>query len=82
MANFMADRLKVKLVFVVDDTGWLMVSASPMRSKHIAPPKRGIQVMGRDQIDPLNSDYRPLLSKIKQLAACRRCMLVPARWLV
>ena len=65
MANFMADRLKVKSVFVVDDTGAYGVGLADAFQAQAA--KRGIQVMGRDQIDPLNSDYRPLLSKIKQL---------------
>jgi len=35
MANFMADQLKVKSVFVVDDTGAYGV-ASPMRSRRNA----------------------------------------------
>jgi branched-chain amino acid transport system substrate-binding protein len=65
MANFMADRLKVKSVFVVDDTGAYGVGLADAFQAQAA--KRGIQVMGRDRIDPLNSDYRPLLSKIKQL---------------
>jgi branched-chain amino acid transport system substrate-binding protein len=65
MANFMADQLKVKSVFVVDDTGAYGVGlADAFQAQAV---KRGIQVMGRDRIDPLISDYRPLLTKIKQL---------------
>jgi branched-chain amino acid transport system substrate-binding protein len=65
MANFMADQLKVKSVFVVDDTGAYGVGLADAFQTQAA--KRGIQVMGRDRIDPLNSDYRSLLTKIKQL---------------
>ena len=65
MANFMADQLKVKSVFVLDDTGAYGVGlADAFQAQAV---KRGMQVMGRDRIDPLNSDYRPLLTKIKQL---------------
>ncbi len=65
MANFMADQLKVKSVFVVDDTGAYGVGLADAFQAQAA--KRGMQVMGRDRMDPLNSDYRPLLTKIKQL---------------
>jgi branched-chain amino acid transport system substrate-binding protein len=65
MANFMADQLKVKSVFVVDDTGAYGVGLADAFQAQAA--KRAMQVMGRDRIDPLNSDYRPLLTKIRQL---------------
>jgi branched-chain amino acid transport system substrate-binding protein len=65
MANFMADRLKVKSVFVVDDTGAYGVGLADAFQAQCG--KRGIQVMGRDRVDPLISDYRPLLTKVKQL---------------
>jgi branched-chain amino acid transport system substrate-binding protein len=65
MANFMADRLKVKSAFVLDDTGAYGVGlADAFQAQCI---KRGIQVMGRDRVDPLISDYRPVLTKIKNL---------------
>ena len=66
MANFMADQLKVKSVFVIDDTGAYGVGLADAFQAQAA--KRGMQVMGRDRVDPLISDYRPLLTKIKQLA--------------
>ena len=65
MANFMADQLKVKSVFVVDDTGAYGVGLADAFQAQAA--KRGIKVMGRDRVDPLISDYQPLLTKIKNL---------------
>ena len=65
MANFMADQLKVKSVFVVDDTGAYGVGLADAFQAQCR--KRGMQVMGRDRVDPLISDYRPLLTKVKNL---------------
>jgi branched-chain amino acid transport system substrate-binding protein len=65
MANFMYDQLKVRSVFVLDDTGAYGVGLADAFQAQAT--KRGMQVMGRDRIDPLNSDYSPLLTKIKQL---------------
>ena len=67
MANFMADELKVKSVFVVDDTGAYGVGLADAFQAQAA--KRGMQVLGRDRVDPLISDYRPLLTKIRNLGA-------------
>lgn len=67
MANFMADRLKVKSVFVLDDTGAYGVGIADTFQAQAA--KRGIQVLGRDRVDPLQSDYKPVLTKIKSLNA-------------
>lgn len=66
MANFMADRLKVKSVFVLDDTGAYGVGLADAFQAQAA--KRGMKVMGRDRVDPLISDYKPVLTKIKSLA--------------
>ena len=67
MANFMADRLKVKSVFVVDDTGAYGVGVADTFQAQAA--KKGIKVLGRDRVDPLQSDYKPLMTKIKSLGA-------------
>jgi branched-chain amino acid transport system substrate-binding protein len=67
MANFMADRLGVKSVFVLDDTGAYGVGIADTFQARAA--KRGIQVLGRDRVDPLQSDYSPILTKIKNLGA-------------
>ena len=67
MANFMADRLKVKSVFVIDDTGAYGVGIADTFQAQAS--KRGIQVLGRDRVDPLQSDYKPILTKVKSLSA-------------
>jgi branched-chain amino acid transport system substrate-binding protein len=67
MANFMADRLKVKSVFVIDDTGAYGVGIADTFQAQAT--KRGIQVLGRDRVDPLQSDYKPILTKLKSLNA-------------
>ena len=67
MANFMADKLKVKSVFVLDDTGAYGVGLADAFQAQAA--KRGMTVLGRDRVDPLASDYRPILTKIKSLNA-------------
>jgi branched-chain amino acid transport system substrate-binding protein len=54
MANFMADQLKVKSVFVVDDTGSYGVGLADAFQAQAA--KRGMTVLGRDRVDPLQSD--------------------------
>lgn len=67
MANFMATELKVKSVFVIDDTGAYGVGlADAFQAQAV---KRGMKMLGRDRVDPLQSDYRPLLTKIKSLGA-------------
>ena len=65
MANFMADTLKVKSVFVLDDSGAYGVGIADTFQAQAA--KRGMKVVGRDRVDPLQSDYRPLLTKIRSL---------------
>jgi branched-chain amino acid transport system substrate-binding protein len=65
MANFMADQLKIRSVFVVDDMGAYGVGIANTFQAQAA--KRGIQVLGRDRVDPLISDYQPLLTRIRNL---------------
>ncbi|MEJ0020824.1 MAG: branched-chain amino acid ABC transporter substrate-binding protein [Acetobacteraceae bacterium] len=67
MANFMADQLKVKSVFVIDDSGAYGVGLADAFQAQAA--KKGIQVLGRDRVDPPATDYRPLMTKIKNLGA-------------
>jgi branched-chain amino acid transport system substrate-binding protein len=82
MANFMADQLKVTSVFVVDDSGAYGVGIADAFQAQAA--KRGIQVLGRDRVDPLISDYRPLLTKIRNLGAqalyCGSSALAGSSW--
>jgi branched-chain amino acid transport system substrate-binding protein len=67
MANFMADQLKVKAVFVIDDSGAYGVGLADAFQAQAA--KIGITVLGRDRVDPPTSDYTPLLTKIRALNA-------------
>jgi branched-chain amino acid transport system substrate-binding protein len=67
MANFMANELRVKSVFVIDDSGAYGVGLADAFQAQAA--RRGITVLGRDRVDPLQTDYRPLLTKIRSLDA-------------
>ncbi len=67
MANFYADTLKVKSVFVIDDSGAFGVGIA--NSFQAQAEKRGIKVVGRDQVNPKETDYATILTKIKSLGA-------------
>ena len=65
MANFFADTLKVKSVYVLDDSGAYGVGiADTFQAK---AEKKGIKILGRDRLDPKASDYSAILTKIKSL---------------
>jgi branched-chain amino acid transport system substrate-binding protein len=64
-ANFFADTLKVKSVYVLDDSGAYGVGLADAFQAQAA--KRGIKVLGRDQLNPKEADYTTVLTKIKQL---------------
>ena len=65
MANFYADVLKVKSVFVLDDSGAYGVGMADAFEKQAG--KKGIKVLGRDRLDPKAADYTAILTKIKSL---------------
>jgi branched-chain amino acid transport system substrate-binding protein len=65
MANFMAKEMKIKSVFVLDDSGAYGVGLADAYQARAA--KLGVAVLGRDRVDPLQSDYSPLLTKIHNL---------------
>jgi branched-chain amino acid transport system substrate-binding protein len=65
MANFFADTLKVKSVYVLDDSGAYGVGLADAFQKQAE--KRGIKVLGRDQLNPKEADYTTTLTKIKSL---------------
>ena len=67
MANFFADTLKVKSVYVLDDSGAYGVGIA--NAFEAQAKKRGIKVLGRDRLDPKAADYTPVLTKIKALGA-------------
>jgi branched-chain amino acid transport system substrate-binding protein len=65
LANYYADQLKVKSVYVLDDSGAYGVGIADSFQKQAE--KKGIKVLGRDRLDPKASDYASVLTKIKQL---------------
>ena len=65
MANYMADTLKVKSIFVLDDSGAYGVGLAD--AFQAQAEKKGIKILGRDRLDPKAADYAPILTKIKSL---------------
>jgi branched-chain amino acid transport system substrate-binding protein len=65
MANYFAQTLKVKKVYILDDGGAYgvgMADAFEAQAK-----KNGIEVLGHDQLDPREANYTTILTKIKGL---------------
>ena len=65
MANFMAEKLGVKNVYVLDDSGAYGVGLAD--AYQAQAEKKGIKVLGRDRLDPKAADYTAILTKIKAL---------------
>ena len=65
MANYYADVLKVKSVYVLDDSGAYGVGIAD--TFQAQAEKRGLKVLGRDQLNPREADYATTLTKIKSL---------------
>ena len=65
MANYFAQNLKVKTVYVLDDSGAYGVGIADSFQKQAE--KDGIKVLGRDQLNPKEADYTTILTKIKGL---------------
>ena len=65
MANYMADTLKIKSVYVLDDSGAYGVGIANAYEEQAK--KRGINVMGHDQLDPKEADYTTILTKVKSM---------------
>src|SRR5215469_16041830 len=65
MANYMAQVLKIKSVYILDDSGAYGVGIADSFQKQAA--KDGIKVLGRDQLNPKEADYTTILTKIKGL---------------
>jgi branched-chain amino acid transport system substrate-binding protein len=66
MANFLAGTLHVKRVFVLDDSGAYGIGLADAFERQAQ--KRGMDVLGRDRLDPKAADYAAILTKIKSLA--------------
>ena len=65
MANYMGKTLKVKTVFVLDDSGAYGVGLAD--AFQAQAEKIGIKVLGRDRLDPKAADYSSILTKIKSM---------------
>jgi branched-chain amino acid transport system substrate-binding protein len=63
MANYYIDTLKVKSVYVLDDSGAYGVGIADSFQKQAE--KRGVKIIGRDQLNPKEADYSTILTKIK-----------------
>ncbi|MCB8874980.1 branched-chain amino acid ABC transporter substrate-binding protein [Acidisoma silvae] len=67
MANFYAETLGVKDVYILDDSGAYGVGLADAFQKQAEA--KGLKVLGRDRLDPTASDYSAVLTKIKSLNA-------------
>lgn len=65
MANYMAEKLNIKSVYVLDDSGAYGVGLADAFQAQIE--KKGVKVLGRDRLDPKAADYTAILTKIKAL---------------
>ncbi len=67
MANYYADVLKVKSVYVLDDTGAYGEGLADAFQNQAEA--KGIKILGRDKLDPKGADYAAVLTKIKSMGA-------------
>ncbi len=65
LANYFADTLHVKTLYVLDDTG--AYGSGIADSFQAQAEKKGIKILGRDKLDPKAPDYTAVFTKIKQL---------------
>ena len=65
MANYVAQVMKVKSVYVLDDSGAYGVGIADAFQKQAE--KIGVKILGRDQLNPKEADYSTVLTKIKSL---------------
>jgi branched-chain amino acid transport system substrate-binding protein len=65
MANFLAEKLHVKNVYVLDDSGAFGVGVADAFEKEAKA--KGMNVIGRDRLDPKAADYTAVLTKMKSM---------------
>jgi branched-chain amino acid transport system substrate-binding protein len=63
MANFAAETLKVKSIYILDDTG--AYGDGIAKTFEAQAKAKGINVLGHDKVDPKESDYTTIMTKIK-----------------
>jgi branched-chain amino acid transport system substrate-binding protein len=66
MANFAAENLSIKSVYILDDTGAYGEGIANSFEKQAVA--KGITVLGHDKLDPKESDYTTVLTKIAALS--------------
>ena len=67
MADFFAETLGVKAIYILDDQGAYGVGIADSFQNRIKD--KGVTVLGRDQLDPKAADYSSILTKIKSMNA-------------
>lgn len=65
MANYMAEKLRIQSVYILDDSGAYGVGLAD--AYQAQAEKKGIKILGRDRLDPKAADYTAVLTKIKSL---------------
>jgi branched-chain amino acid transport system substrate-binding protein len=65
MANYYAEKLNVKSVYVLDDGGAYGVGIADSFQQRAQ--EKGIKILGRDQLNPKEADYTTVLTKIKAM---------------
>jgi branched-chain amino acid transport system substrate-binding protein len=65
MANYYADTLKVKAIYILDDSGAYGVGIADSFQKQAE--SRGLKILGRDQLNPKEADYTTILTKMKSM---------------
>jgi branched-chain amino acid transport system substrate-binding protein len=63
MANYAYQKLKVRKVYVVDDGGAFGVGIADSFTRRAKELK--MEILGRDQLNPKEADYKTILTKIK-----------------
>jgi len=64
-ANFLVEKLGVKSIYVLDDSGAYGVGMADAFQKEAEA--KGVKVLGRDRLDPKAADYTAVMTKIKSL---------------
>ncbi|MDA8050773.1 MAG: branched-chain amino acid ABC transporter substrate-binding protein [Rhodospirillales bacterium] len=65
MANYFGDVLKVKSVYILDDSGAYGVGIAD--TFEARAKQKGMKVLGRDRLNPMEADYTVALTKIKAI---------------
>src|SRR5215467_15110714 len=66
MANYLFHNQKMKSVYILDDGGAFGVGIADSFQKRAT--ELGMQILGRDRLDPKEADYKTILTKIKGLS--------------